>query len=576
MSKKIKTKDYEITVTPKTKDTTYVLDKKIANANDTYIQIYMKDEPPIQMYLDFTVKKGSNDLILIGLSYDSNTYYYTNATTQTIKKYLTYAKNNNTLISYCTYNEVKSVIDKGIYLATGTVSEKLYSQYGGKGNNVYKAIKEFKDGSDNPSAFYELGGNDKYDLQTDLSVNDISGNDKYTLQSAETEIYINDHKGKDSYVFNPGNMTVNDEKGNDKYTVNNNAHVSITDYEGKDKYVLKDTNSGENSYFSLNDYSGKDSYNFNNADYLRINDGVDSHTYYAELEQYIGKGGNDSYTIVSTTNFEIMDYSGNDTYKIITSSNEDANLPIIDIEGNDKYTITNSKEIYIADELGNDKYTLSGSETKKINIEDDYGDDSYKITKGANNIEITDGKGYETYNLIGTKKEIISEILIKDSQNDDKYNLSYAIGVGLLDDKGDDTYTIKQTSNLVVIQDKAGDDKLVLSGAKAKDIVCMSYNQDSEAGSLILFNQKQGNFVRIDNYYKDDYSGYAYGKIETIKAGKTLLANIPETFSDELMTNVASFLSTKYDSIQDVLLSEDTEDIAALVSIFQGKDNNQV
>ena len=596
MSKKIKTKDYEIKVTPTTKDETYVLDKKIATANDTYIQIHPEDISPISMSIDFAVKEGSKDLVLIGLGYNTDTSTYTKATTQTIKNYLTYAPDNNNLVSYCSYSDVQKVINKKIYLATGTVKEELNSQYGGKGSNTYKAIKKYSDGIDHPSDFFELGGNDKYDLLTNMAVQDMSGNDKYTL--ASEQIYIYEHAGKDSYTFNNGRTDVKDEKGNDKYTVNKNAIAGIYDYEGKDKYSAKDTEDNEDAYLTITDYSGKDSYSFNHATYIRITDGVAPNTYYSELKPYINKGGNDSYSFVYSTDFEVVDFSGDDNYKITKCSNKDASLPIIDYYGKDTYTITDSEYTSISDESGNDKYTVSGSETLNITLEDEYGDDTYnvtknakqvtvtddsgddtyKITNGANFTNITDKQGGDTYKLNGTKKNKVENIFVTDNSGDDKYNLSYCDGAQLTDNSGNDTYTVAKTSNVVLIEDNGGNDTLVLSGAKSKDIIYMSYNNKgndemakAEAGALFLYNKKLDTFVRIDKFYTisgNTYSGPGNGNIETIKAGSSkITAPTADYFTETINSEVAYWLGQNgYETLSEALYEGAGEN---LIQFFQ-------
>ena len=262
-------------------------------------------------------------------------------------------------------------------------------------------------------------------------------------------------------------------------------------------------------------------------------------------------------------------------------------------------------------------------DSEKNNLKGE-GDDTYKFSKGSRGIAVTDDFGADNYKLNGTKTAMLNNVTVTDnSESNDKYNLSYgvlfnisdeggddkysvgawasgttiedvegkdsytitslALGTDIEDQAGDDTYNVAATASATRITDGGGNDTLVLSGTKEKNIVCMSSYEELDLGSLILFNQAKGTFVRINDYYnvktdaeeKPYYEGFGAGKIETIKAGKKAMSNIPATFTAEIMAQVSDFLSTsgEYDSIEDVLQSDSETDIKTLIGIFEGKGN---
>ena len=449
-------------------------------------------------------------------------------------------------------------------------------------------------------------GNDKYEAKDNggFIVSDFQGKDEYTL-STNKPYHIVEDKGNDKYdikyskpadgyTYRPD---ISDHAGNDQYSMQYSWGVDIYDYYGNDKYTLKNIDIKESDNYSKNsftvrEYSGNDKYELTN-----VKNSTDAEEVpYSEIIDYAGK---DKYTISGSTYISIEDEKGADNYTI---ANSDC-IRVTDDVGNDKYTITDCYGTTIHDKSGNDKYNYFVTEGLEgwadATLKDELGKDVYNI------------KGLE--NVRKSSVDIIDYSTSKDSK--DKYNISNVPVAYITDYGGNDIYNLKQSTMTVYdysesndtykidklqhtidgygykeenyIWDEGGKDSLTISSLNKDNIVyMMDYWSGTRASryrdtspSLIIYDKVNEGFVKIYDFYKDEdndgvYEGYGDGRIETIKAGKKALKDIPEySHFNEIAEQVGAWLEANktegYELSVATALSSD-RDVSGLIQIFQG------
>ena len=154
---------------------------------------------------------------------------------------------------------------------------------------------------------------------------------------------------------------------------------------------------------------------------------------------------------------------------------------------------------------------------------------------------------------------------------------------------GNDTYKInkliKSNDEYVWIEDMGGKDSLTI-GVKKADLVFMTdyvYNGEDERwetanNSLIIYDKTNKGLVRIEGFYSENsegtvYSGYGNGRIETIKAGKTTLKDVPDAdYFNSVAQDVTSWLDVQLDgsSVMNILQNGSDSQINALIAYFEG------
>ena len=590
MSKKIIDKNTTITIEPTTKDTTYVIDKKIASDTETKISLVHNETASEYIYYsNATVKKGTYDLVVADIYYNDVTFAYTPVVT-TIKDYFKYAENNKDLVTTdygLEYDSLMSDYNDGIVLAHGTVKTTLSSEIGDSGSTKYKNITSSK-----KENLYELGGNDKYELNlnSEQNVYDYSGNDKYTTKGYD--IHINDYKGKDSYTVNGGTTSVSDSVGNDKYNLTGGA-LSVSDYAGKDKYTAKNgtveiSDYGKSNdtynfshlandsgiYGCVNDSNGNDKYTMNT---LGSDDGIS----YFYINEYEGK---DSYSITGRNNLYIYEYSdGNDTYKINKASGI---IDIFDDDGNNKFTVTNSTFTH---ENWNEEALMiySSYDTKGQNNNDTFTLKNVKgtVNDGTYSIQLCDLGGSDKFNL--TNVDYVSVYTDNKSTDSNTYNIKQVTNsIIISDNSSKDTYTFnKLDKTSVYIDDEGGSyDKLVIKGEKynkTKGVIAIASGYGAGADcNLHLYDTKSRGFVTISNFYgvtSNEITEVGAGCIETVKVGSKTVNLTDVTFMSDLNAlnnQVSSWLTSsgnpKFTSVDAVFESGSADDVASLVQVFQG------
>lgn len=263
-----------------------------------------------------------------------------------------------------------------------------------------------------------------------------------------------------------------------------------------------------------------------------------------------------------------------------------------DIYGNDTYNVEGSNGLVIYNALGNDKYNLSTS-GEMLPLD---------------NVRIDDNTGKDTYTITGTDDANAGEVTIYDfdDKSADKYNVSYTTDFYSYDDGGKDTYNITQTSAIINdygtandtynfdslclisgygswIDDCGGKDTLNIKNLDKNNIVYMTNyrkngNHSDSDSSLILYDKVNKGFLELEYFYFDDdddgvYDDFGDGRIETIKAGKTKLKDVPEAeyFTATLKNEVGQWLSNNsYSDVLAVLETGNDTSIQQLVAYFQG------
>ena len=458
----------------------------------------------------------------------------------------------------------------------------------------------------------DYAGNDTYELGlgSDFWTKDFKGNDTYKVTNNKNNLEdiprINDETGNDKYYLDYATVDIVDDGGKDRYEASYAKVLSISDYgKGNDTVIVENSNLNYDESYIAN-ATGNETYNFTHVSF-----DWETHSE-STLPAIHDESGKDKYNLFASSNLDIKDEKGNDTYKI----NDSMNIIITDEAGNDKYNLTENDdgiEIYdinIIDNGGKDTYTITGTEDDRAgygiitdsgnskdkykftyccggpsllgNVIDDGGKDSYTIANSYD-IAIAD-KGKEADKYTVTQ----SEGRLQDSGGNDTYNISESY-LSIVDFNGNDTYKInkliKSNDEYVWIGDIGGKDSLTLGLNKA-DLVFMTdyaYSDESESwitayNSLIIYDKTNKGFVRIADFYDEDsegteYSGYGEGRIETIKAGKTTLKDIPDAdYFNNVAQDVINYIyhQTDFSSVVDVLQKGDAYDINHIIGYFEG------
>lgn len=405
--------------------------------------------------------------------------------TTTVKDYFTnpYFDNNLVLESNLLKNQTYTINQNtefgtnGLYMEKGDfnssdfiLAPKYDYEESFKLNNIYDDFVYDEKGEDNyvissssgRDYILEMAGNDEYNAFSGSNphIQDLKGNDEYVAEEPDTRMVIKDYSGNDEYeAKDSATIITYDYKGNDEYIAQNSGYLQIMDYKGNDKYWF-----GSHSASSVVDVEGNDSYDLLNA-------GMSD----PQAKLFIADDkGNDKFSIKNSSNIQIIDASGADKYEIENSWA----LSIKDDKGKDKYIIknidTSSTEITVSnftikDSSGNDKYELANVKSKYgqvlSSITDELGNDKYTVN-GSNYFEFLEHSGKDTYKLIGTEENKVSNFYITDYAGNDKYTLEHINKQdpdksSIVEKQGNDSYSIKDTQNLI-ITDELGNDKYTL------------------------------------------------------------------------------------------------------------------
>ena len=392
------------------------------------------------IYQNIPTQKGK-DLVITTIFFTSK--MQTKTVTTTIKDYF---DTNNLLQGIEIKNNFIGTDNYVIDRDTVWGKNGLYAQVSDSPNNDYILAPDLKEAEinlDNSGMdfVYDNKGNDKYKISASTNMFfELNGNDGYFITNESGSVVI-DTKGNDQYDSKDSSMLgISDFVGNDKYLTEDNGRIIGEDFKGNDQYELYSNERSE-----IHDYYGQDKYYIKHS---RPTNGAPGH----QLTDYFG---NDYYEIENSWALSIKDDKGKDKYiikNIDTSSTEItvSNFAINDSLGNDKYELANVKSKYgqvlssITDKLGNDKYTVNGS----------------------NYFEFLEHSGKDTYNLIGTEENKVSNFYITDYAGNDKYTLEHINKQdpdksSIVEKQGNDSYSIKDTKNLI-ITDELGNDKYTL------------------------------------------------------------------------------------------------------------------
>ena len=432
---------------------------------------------------------------------------------------------------------------------------------------------------------YDYAGKDDYSMMSDVhfDITDYAGNDNYSVLAANDDLgegekrIIYDMKGNDTYFFGASSVEVSDGAGKDKYDIYNGSKVLLDDGgKGNDTYEIElcsGMNYGLNQDFRIYNEKGNETYNIHSLDFTSVPDT-------GEYE------------------FAIGDTYGNDKYNLKRTKDTDVkvkNVSTIDSYGNDKYTATLDNDAGIIDNVtfvdnsGNDTYTLKGFEltntVKTVTIIDEEqgtakGKDKYNFT-AVEDFEIFDEKGNDTYKLV------YSTGYVEDDEGSDKYTVKAVTngGVSIHDyQKQNDTYSVDisgASDSCVYIDDAGGNkDSLTLSNIKNDRLVLMADVKSDGTyltDSLYIYDKTSRNTVILADFYKENesgsFTGFGDGRIETIKAGKTVIREAQTEnlykFFEGVKSEVGAWLATTdYGSVEAVMDSDDVGAKNQLVAYF--------
>ena len=489
--------------------------------------------------------------------------------------------------------------------------------YDEKGNDTYRNKYAHN------NYIYDMAGNDDYGLEGTfadpagmLYVSDYKGKDSYLAGGKGSILQVQDYAGNDNYELDPMlNFLIDDYKGNDTYLIRATAAIDtsnklkqnvIMEWNGNDKYTLT-----EGAKAQIIDEGGKDTYD------IKLNSS--SHVFISDA----GKG-NDTITVKNGSNisyeyFEAWNDSGNETYNIESvyfdkDSYDDAvdggDAAVNDEYGNDKYNLKDVDYIALNDTYGNDTYNVVDSEGMTIN--NIYGNDKYNLSVSGemaalNDIYIYDCVGKDVYTVNKDSDDYAGKIQIKDydDKSSDKYNVSYTTDLYIYDWGGKDTYNIAQSSAVITdyeadndtynfnelslidgwgsfIDDRGGKkDSLSIKNISNENIIYMTdydanqgYNGDQ---SLVLLDLSNRGYIKIHNFYSDYnddgiYDDFGNGQIETIKAGKATLKDVPDAdcFTASLRNSVAGWLSSNnFDDVMEAIRDGSDAQVQQLAQLFQ-------
>ena len=450
---------------------------------------------------------------------------------------------------------------------------KMYvSDYGGK-KDVYTA--EYTGGGETTSRLLveDYAGGDEYNMNegSNFLLADYKGNDTYTLKDVTKtpteDVYVNaiiDKKGNDTYDFDNAEVRVNDYAGKDTYTIKESKIVDISDEgKGNDTYYINDCTDLEYGKFTIGNSYGNETYNLTNVKY--------------DDESYAAPGNQET----------IGDDTGNDKYNLTNVEN----IIISDSNGKDKYTVTDMVYAKITDKGGNDTYGFTVDKVGVVDVElvDYKGKDSYTFTglstnnNYADNIDIDDRdvKSKDKYSFTYT-----SYFHVNDEGGNDTYKMTTSSGE-IEDAGGNDTYNIDtmMAGYMVGIYDAGGNkDKLTLTNMDKDDLIFMtdvrkdgSYDENN---SLLIYNKSNDSFVYITDFFATgtdgDYNGFGDGRIETVKIGRTTVREVNKadmyTFFNEIKSDVAAWMGDTYGSVYSILSGTDQDAKDAMVAYFTGEE----
>ena len=546
--------DTTITVNPKSKNKTYVID----SASALNIEYINEKNKTYVTSITFGIKRG-NDLVLETV-YTTKSYK-TKIISTTIKNYFTETVEHE--VKFYMSSEIPVTIkpsdasgkfvaqetldDSNYPFITGTLKADNYSighssiVYDKKGNDTYTSVydsgvfseimdlvgndKYVYDNKNNLFFVEDYSGNDEYYVKgsSKFSNNDIKGNDTYEFTNTTKEQTVHDKSGKDIYTITDttGSCRISDNSGKDEYTISKSNRIFINDRgKGNDTYTVSNCtgvrywNDDDGSYstFTISDEKGNETYDFQN---LVFSD----HEYFdPDKSEYAlcDMSGNDKYKLKGCGYFRALDKKGNDN---ITIQNSES-IYFDDLSGNDRWTLKRTdnlhtlNEIYAIDEKGNDKWTITG--VKDIvngggfaSIWDKAGKDNYLMNGGSDGVEITDEIGNDKYTITeGSKNFSITDKAGKDTykiigSSDNHINTPYLRDTGASNDK----YTLKYVDNNVnswnAIVDDGGKDTYNLANCNAIKMEDLSGNDKYN----IIATETLINSVTIaDNSGKDTYN----------------------------------------------------------------------
>lgn len=485
--------------------------------------------------------------------------------------------------------------------------------------NVTSSMGSICDYSGKSADTYTISKSGKGE-EAELWVRDYGGSDTYTVKNSGWVTIVDDqttgNDGQYENTFNVSNTDYilighhvrglhDDVSTNDTYNISSsNGYIYDDDDKSADKYNLTKYNGISDEWEDcsrVTDNGGSDEYTLKSCKNIYIRDTQSTEGTYTN-----------TFTIDKTTNFEIkmsgydsddiFDYEAtNDTYKVTSSSGV---IYDYNAKSSDTYEFTDYKpikEIYKSEEVRYETAICDygGSDTYTVKNSDWFGIRDIQLTGGVDDYT-------NEFNVTNVKK---FEIAVGDYDNeadvstDDTYNITKS--AGLIEDFNEvscDTYNLDKLAligkkkGFVTILDCGGnDDVLNIAGSKAENLVFMTNyawheNSDFQIGgyyadwdaSLIIYDKKTKGFVKINECYSPDgyevyNDGFGYGEIETIKAGGTEIAGVPdgEDFN-AVHQEVAGWLyahSKKFDSVVDVLQNGSKSQINELIACFQSNLN---
>ncbi len=492
-----------------------------------------------------------------------------------------------------------------------------------KGNDEYELINATVD-------IVDHSGKDEYEIKNITSNNilsitdDSNSKDKYKVSNSvdivADSLSIFDAAGNDKHYWtnvkfttlsDEGNYAIKDEYGNDKYTLRDVKNIRIYDGNGKDKYDFKNLYDTKNKTFtSVSDFQIKDCGNKNDKYDLQF-----VSCEYAEDDEtsrtIIDDGGNDKYTLASSSGIRINDKSGNDTYdlkapvdkkgKKIKFESEEAfaaingKSEIYDDKGNDKYNISYAMGTKIYDSEGKDTYNIKGSTisqtskfTEEITLDltmptvsmleihdtSTTSADTYNIANvtgssgiiglGLHTPVITDDGGNNKFNIKNAGSYISIKEIQEATENKDKGKLLSlfwsmpSFGIRCMG-VGDDRYNIKNSFLMTSISDSKGNDKYSFKNVSGSIIA-----SDNEGNDKYTISKNKAGIEITDNSGNDTYTldKLKKTKVGTLEGAADILINDKEG-NDTLkisslkksniiyMANFSNDVSTNYMDSQD-------------------------
>ena len=417
---------------------------------------------------------------------------------------------------------------------------------GGTGNDTIDA------GDGHNTFIFNTGdGNDKIKSYADCTIKFTENQDlRFSRNMSNTDLIIN-YGNNDSitlkwfYEYNAPNhfySNIDVKNGNTTQSLYSALQQYGMDYHGnsgKDSVTGTAANDiiyGEGGNDMLYGGAGNDLiYGEDGNDILRGDAGDDFLYGGAGSDQLYGGAGNDVIDAGTGSNNRIGFYNGDGHDVVVNGSSTNDYV----------YFYNSSTSIRYSHDLSNDDLIINYGNGDSVNLQDYYVNNSHSVTKV--------GKGTEVLTL---------------DQSINKY------GIDLTGTNGNDTFNASLSANTRIV-DAAGNDNLVIA-----------QNTDSAAGVSILFNvDSTGNNLgdicvlsnnQISNWVNgNQFKGVVIenNAVENISNGSQ---HITSSDIAQLAADVAGWLNTNgFASVQDVLDSNDTTSINALIAEFQTNANWQ-